>query len=48
MAQMKRFMIMENFEQAFILRDSLKAFYKGQYDLAAFSNPTVPFFSYLS
>jgi|GEM_PF-3420568 len=35
-AQMKRFMVMENFDQAFILRDSLKAFYSGQYDLSYF------------
>lgn len=36
MAQMRRLMVLENFEQAFILRDSLKAYYNGQYELAAF------------
>ena len=37
MAQMKRLMVLENFEQAIMLRDSLKTFYNGQYDLSYFN-----------
>ena len=36
-AQIRRLMVLENFEQAITLRDSLRAFYNGQYDLSYFT-----------